>query len=264
MDITTFSKPNGEIAVYTADGKPLVDDSAATITTQNSTVMWNMPPSAPAAITVGSGTIGGLQQLQTTTLPGIQSQLDDIARALTVAFNSINVPLFNDGGSNPLLGSNPALPISVANPVNPLQLNGYSGRIAVNQAIIATPTILRDANSATPLAPGDTTNIDAAVSLFNSNSITFNAPGLPATSSFVQAATEFVSSQSAAQSNAQSQLTSAQSLQTQITAQISATSGVNIDQQVAQLAVLQNAYSANARVLTTTQNIYTALFTAVT
>jgi flagellar hook-associated protein 1 FlgK len=264
MNITTFKKPDGEVAVYTADGKPLVDNSAATLSLSGNNVNWNMPPSAPAAIRITSGTIAGLQTLQTTTLPGIQSQLDDIARAMTVEFNNINVPLFNDGGTSPLLGSNPLLPISVGNPVNPTQLTGYAARIAVNQAVIATPTILRDANSATPLAPGDTTNINAAVALFNSQSITFNAStGLPATSSFAQAATDFVSSQSTLRANAQAQLTSTQALQQTLTNQISAQSGVNIDKEVALLAVLQNNYSANARVLTTTNALYTALFNAV-
>jgi flagellar hook-associated protein 1 FlgK len=264
MDITTFNKPDGEVAIYTADGKPLDDNTAATITTNGNALEWNMPPAAPAPITVSSGTIAGLQNLQNTVLPALQSQLDDIARALTVNFDSINVPLFNDGGTSPLLGSNPALPISVANPVNPTQLTGYAARIAVNQTILATPTILRDANSATPLAPGDTTNIDAAVALFNSQTISFNpAVGLPATSSFAQAATDFVSSVSAQQATAQDQLTSTQQLQQTLQNQISAQSGVNIDQEVALLAVLQNTYSANARVLTTTQNIYSALFNAV-
>ncbi len=264
LDITTFPKPDGEIAVYSADGKPLVDNQAATLTTLGSTVNWNLPPAAPAAIRISSGTIAGLQSLQKTTLPAIQSQLDDIARGLTVEFNNINVPLFNDGGTSPLLGSNPLLPISVGNPVDPVQLNGYAARIAVNQAVSATPTILRDANSATPLDPGDTTNIDAAVALFSSNTIAFNpATGLPATSSFVQVATNFVAAQSTARATAQGQLTQTQALQQTLQNQISAQSGVNVDKEVALLAVLQNTYSANARVLTTTQNIYTALFNAI-
>jgi flagellar hook-associated protein 1 FlgK len=264
MNITTYQKPNGEIAIYTADGKPLVDNQAATLSLNGSTVMWAVPPSQPASVRISSGTIAGLQSLQTTTLPAIQSQLDDIARALTVSFQNINVPLFNDGGNNPLLGSNPALPISIGNPANPTQVTGYAARIAVNQAIIATPTILRDANSATPLDPGDTTNIDAAVALFNSNSIAFNAStGLPATSSLVQAATNFVAAQSTARANAQTALSSTQSLQQSLQNQVSAQSGVNVDQEVAQLAVLQNTYSANARVLTTTQNIYSTLFNAI-
>lgn len=264
MDITTYTKSDGTIAVYTADGKPLVDFSAATISQSGNNIEWNMPPAAPATIRISSGTLGGLQTLQKSTLPGVQSQLDDIARALTVEFNNINIPLFNDGGSSPLLGSNPALPISPANPVNPTQLTGYAGRIAVNQAVIATPTLIRDGNSPVPLAPGDTMNIDQAVALFNRQNVTFNsATGLPATGSLVQAATSFVSGQSTLRANAQNSLTSEQALQQTLQNQVSAQSGVNIDSEVAQLAVLQNAYSANARVLTTSQNLFTTLFNAV-
>jgi flagellar hook-associated protein 1 FlgK len=44
---------------------------------------------------------------------------------------------------------------------------------------------------------------------------------------------------------------------------ISASSGVNIDDQVAQLQVLQNAYSANARVMQASKDMYTTLFNAI-
>ena len=76
-------------------------------------------------------------------------------------------------------------------------------------------------------------------------------------------ATNFVAAQSTARANAQTALTSTQSLQQSLQNQVSAQSGVNVDQEVAQLAVLQNTYSANARVLTTTQNIYSTLFNAI-
>ena len=40
-------------------------------------------------------------------------------------------------------------------------------------------------------------------------------------------------------------------------------SGVNVDDEVAQLTVLQNAYSANAHVLTVAKDMYATLFNAV-
>ena len=265
MDITTFQKPNGAIAVYTTDGKPLVDNSVASISAVGNQIDWNSPPSAPSPIRISTGTLGGLQTLQNQTLPGIQAQLDDFARGLTVEFNNINIPLFNDGGSTPLQGTNPALPISIGNPVNPVQLNGYAGRIAVNAAVLATPTILRDANSPVPLAPGDTTNIQQALNLFNRTNIAFNgATGLDANGSLVQVATDFIAAQSALRANAQSSLTNEQALQQTIANKISAQSGVNVDNEVAQLATLQNSYSANARVLQTNQDLFTTLFNAIT
>jgi flagellar hook-associated protein 1 FlgK len=263
LDITTFQRPDGTTAIYTKDGKPLVDFSAATLAVSGNAVDWTSPPSAPSPIRISSGTLGGLQTLQNTTLPAVQAQLDDIARSLTVEFSAINVPIFNDGGSTPLLGTNPALPIGAGNPVDPAQLTGYAGRIAVNSTVTATPTIIRDGASATPLAPGDTTNIDNAVAIFNKTNVGFFASGLPASGSIVQVTTAFVSAQSALRANAQASLDSENALQQTLKNKISTQSGVNVDNEVAQLAVLQNAYSANARVLQTSKDLFTTLFNAI-
>jgi flagellar hook-associated protein 1 FlgK len=276
LDITTFTEPNGAIAVYTKDGKPLVvDNVVATFGVGGPTgVTWTEPGSSasPAPVAIHSGTLGGLLTLQNTTLPGIQAQLDDIGRGLTVEFNTINVPLFNDGGTNALNSPAPtAAPATETNAADPLQVTGYASRIAVNQAVIANPLILHDGAvppaltvAAPPLAPGDTTVINNALTLFNRTNIAFNAAvGLPANASFVQAATDFVTAQGGLRANAQGQLDSEKALQQTITNKISAQSGVNVDNEVALLSVLQNAYAANARVLTTVQNLFDKLFTAI-
>jgi len=41
---------------------------------------------------------------------------------------------------------------------------------------------------------------------------------------------------------------------------LSSTSGVNIDEEMAHLLALQNAYSANARVMSTVKDMYTACY----
>jgi flagellar hook-associated protein 1 FlgK len=133
--------------------------------------------------------------------------------------------------------------------------------MAVNQTLLATPTLIRDGNSPTPLAPGDTTNINNAVSLFGRQNIAFtSSTGLPASGSFVQVTTGFVSTQSGLRANAQNSLDSEKTLQQTLQNQIAAQSGVNVDNEVAQLTVLQNAYSANARVLQTNKTLFDTLF----
>jgi flagellar hook-associated protein 1 FlgK len=254
MDITTFSKPNGAIAVYTRGGQPLVDTSVATIGVGGATgLTWSSANSTPAPITVGSGTIGGLLNLQSTTLPAVQGQLDDIARALTVEFNAINVPLFYQPG---------------ATPFNPASTTGYAGAIAVNPTV--TQSTIHDGAvpaqtlvSGPPLAPGDTTFIDKAVNLFNRTNVAFTAAGLPATGNLAQVATDFITSQSALRATAQDTLNSETTLQQTLQATLSSQSGVNVDDQVAQLTVLQNAYSANARVLQACKDMYSTLFNAI-
>jgi flagellar hook-associated protein 1 FlgK len=250
MDITTFDNPNGTKSVYTKDGKPLVDSTVASLSLGGATgLLWNSPPSAPASINIKSGTVGGLLTAQNTTFPAVQAQLDDIARALTVEFNAINIPLFNDGGGTPFALA---------------AVNGYAGRIAVNNAVKATPSLIHDGSVGPVLAPGDTSVIDQAIALFDRTNVAFTAStGLPPTGSFIQVTTDFIAGQAAQRANAQSALDSEQALQQTIKNKISAATGVNIDDEVAQLQVLQNAYAANARVLDTSKQMFDTLLTVV-
>jgi flagellar hook-associated protein 1 FlgK len=253
MDVTTFSKPNGAIAVYSADGKPLVDTVVTTVALGANGLIWSSPNSAPSPITVHSGTIGGLLGLQVTTLPAVQAQLDDMARALTVEFNAINVPIFYEPSVMPF---------------NPASVSGYAGSIAVNPTV--TASVIHDGAvpatnlvSGPALATGDTTFIDSAIALFNRTNVAFTAPGLPATGSIAQVATNFIAGQSAMRANVDDQLSSEKTLVQALQSRLSSESGVNVDDEVAQLTVLQNAYSANAHVLTVAKDMYSTLFNAV-
>ncbi len=254
IDITTFSKPTGAIAVYTRDGKPLVDGTVATLALGGATgLTWSTANSAAAPVTVGSGTVGGLLTLQKTTLPAVQAQLDDIARALTVELDAINVPIFYQPG---------------ATPFNPASDAGYAAIIAVNPTVTqstihdgAAPAQILVAGAA--LAPGDTTFIDRAVAMFNRANVVFAATGLPATGNIAQVATDFITAQSTLRASTQDSLTSETTLKQTLKTTLSSQSGVNVDDEVAQLTVLQNAYSANARVLQTAKDMFTTLFTAV-
>ena len=49
-------------------------------------------------------------------------------------------------------------------------------------------------------------------------------------------------------------------VQSQINTEAASVSGVNMDEELANLQVYQNAYSASARVITTIDAMYTALF----
>jgi flagellar hook-associated protein 1 len=254
MDITTFSKPNGAIGVYTRDGKPLVDSSVATISLGGPTgVMWSIPGTAAASVNVQSGTIGGLLQLQNTTLPAVQGQLDDIARALTVEFNAINVPIFYQPGVTPF---------------NPASTTGYASIMSVNPTV--TQNTIHDGAvpaqtlvAGTPLAPGDTTFIDKVIALFNRTNVSFTASGLPSSGNLAQVATDFITGESALRANAEDALNSETTLRQTLQSKLSAESGVNVDDEVAQLSVLQNAYAANARVLQTSKDMFTTLFNAI-
>jgi len=54
-----------------------------------------------------------------------------------------------------------------------------------------------------------------------------------------------------------------QAVQTTLAGKLSSESGVNIDAEMSQMIVLQNAYGANARVISTIQTMWTQLLQAV-
>jgi flagellar hook-associated protein 1 FlgK len=63
--------------------------------------------------------------------------------------------------------------------------------------------------------------------------------------------------------NAASQLGTEQAMQTTLTNQVSSQSGVSIDQQMSLMIQLQNAYGANAKVMSAVQNMFSELLNAV-
>jgi len=338
MDFNSFKKTDGTISIYTPQGQLLVDGTNATpLALNNSGLVQTVPTNGqPEAVTISSGSLGALITARNTTFPAFQTQLDNIASALTQQFGGISINLassqaqFNysiptgtassvitirdaqnqvvytsngqtssgtypfawDGSVNtgPNAGTTaPDGPYTVsvqsldvsgtqismqgigvplfndggALPYDPTTQSGFSGRISVNKAIIGNPQILINGNSPVALQPGDVTNVNAAVAIFSNNTVAFSAAGLPPTGTIAQAAANFVAGAAVTGQQASDSLTQETSVQQTLQNQISSGSGVNVDEQVAQLTVLQQAYSANARMIQAARDMFSTLFTAV-
>ena len=77
-------------------------------------------------------------------------------------------------------------------------------------------------------------------------------------------ATSLTASQAQTISDVTSRQTSQTDIQTALQATLNSTSGVSIDDQMANVVALQNAYEANAKVVSTVQSMFTALLAAIT
>jgi len=146
---------------------------------------------------------------------------------------------------------------------NPPQKTGFASRIQVNPAVIADDTLLVAYDTDVPL--GDATRVHDLIDRLTGQSRYF-APstGIGGTTSpfngtidsFARRLVSFQSSQAAnAQRDAEAQQIVASSLQDRFDAQ----TGVNIDDEMSNLLLLQNAYSANARVITTVKQLFDVL-----
>jgi flagellar hook-associated protein 1 FlgK len=244
MDFTTFKQANGSIAIYSKQGVPLLDNFVHPISLTGIGTKPSVLP-APPVVVIKSGELGGLLNVRDTAIPNLEGQLDDMARALTQAFsdppppaappNGVGVELFNDGGGTPYSAAT---------------ATGYARRISVNVAIRANPELIRNSAS-----PGDTTTIDRAVAVFSRTDIAFTAAGLPATGGITQVATDFVAAQSTARQDAQGGLDHQTALKQSFETKFSSLTGVNLDQEMAELIVFQQAYAANARMIQTSKDM---------
>ena len=146
---------------------------------------------------------------------------------------------------------------------NPPQKTGFAQRIQVNPAVIADDTLLVAYDTDVPL--GDSTRVHDLLERLTGQSRYFSpesgiggatSPFNGTIDSFARRLVSFQSSQAAnAQRDGEAQQIVASSLADRFDAQ----TGVNIDDEMSNLLLLQNAYSANARVITTVKQLFDVL-----
>jgi flagellar hook-associated protein 1 FlgK len=75
----------------------------------------------------------------------------------------------------------------------------------------------------------------------------------------VDFASDVMSAQSGASTQASASLATAQAAQTTLNNSVAAVSGVSVDTEMSTMIGLQNAYAANARIITAVQSMWTSL-----
>jgi flagellar hook-associated protein 1 FlgK len=183
------------------------------------------------------------------------------AASVTTTSTSLNdgspqLSLFTDNGS----------PYTGAITATGSQSTGLAGRLTVNNAVIADPSKLVVYSSST--AAGDTTRSAFILNQLNTASFTYSpATGVGSASapfkgtllSYMQQFT----AQQGSQADAAQQLADGQNVVLNtLDKKMSDVSGVNMDDEMAHLLSLQNAYSANARVMSTVNDMYKTLMQA--
>ncbi|MBO1360871.1 flagellar hook-associated protein FlgK [Acetobacter sacchari] len=210
------------------------------------------------------GTLGANIQLRDSVYPTMQAQLDSFSYTLANRFNAAGLTLFTDGtGSMPSSSTTAGTPDGIVGLASTLEVN---------------PDIVSDTSQ---LSPNGSTTLASAVlstalgSATNDVSGTLSAPssglgmtgtlstGYSSTLSLANLATTLTSAQAQVASTASSSLTTATSVQTSLSTQVSNVSGVNVDDEMSKIVALQNAYTANAKIVTTVQSMFTALLDAI-
>jgi flagellar hook-associated protein 1 FlgK len=195
---------------------------------------------------------------------GAPNRSDVLSASVTTTMSSLTsgnpqLPLFTDNGGV----------FSGAITANGSQQIGLAGRISVNLGLLGDPsrTIVF---STSPLTPsGDTTRSDFILTQLQSGTYRYSpqtgigTTGSPFTGTLTNFAKQFISQQGEA-ATAAKQLADGQSVVLNtLQKKLTDTSGVNIDDEMAHLLALQNAYSANARVMSSIKQMYDTLIQAM-
>ena len=232
-----------------------------------------------------NGRMGALLELRDSALPQMQAELDILASTLANRFDAQGLRLYTDGPSSTAAPPNVAASTGYSGAVV-----GFAGRIAVSSAVSSDVRLLRDGTHPVPSA-GFVPNPAGGPSGFtalldNLLNYAFGAatgpsgtphpqaptaglgPGGNLASSFnpplrlADHAAAMTGSHAVAASEATSRLTEASASRTRIDLLLQQREGVDVDQEMAGLLQLQNAYAANARVLATVQDMWDALLRA--
>jgi flagellar hook-associated protein 1 len=195
---------------------------------------------------------------------GAPNRSNVTAASVTTTMSSLTsgnpqLPLFTDNGA----------PYSGAIAASGSEQTGLAGRISVNTALLGDPsrTIVYSTNPLT--AAGDTTRSDFILSQLSTNSYRYSSQtgigttAAPFTGTLLNFAKQFISQQGEAATSAK-QLADGQGVVLNtLQNKMNATTGVNIDDEMAHLLALQNAYSANARVMSSIKQMYDTLIQAM-
>lgn len=276
---------------FTPGGQTSPTSSVQATSTQTQTMSGT-----PAAGDILTGTVEGVQFTTAGITSGTTTAIAAAIQAKVGAGIKVTAPTattiqFTDMNGNPLsstisFSSGTGTETFVASsPSNPLTTTdtGLSGSapgdayhffayvntasgvdnaatIEVNPSLVSNPSLL-DGTSAAP-SPGIAGALAAAL---GQSTPTFAAAGNFPTSQTLtlnQYAGQIIGQAATAASTASDNSQYQTGVQQQLSTAVQSVSGVNMDQELANLTVYQTAYAASARVLQTVNNMFTALFQA--
>jgi flagellar hook-associated protein 1 FlgK len=263
---TATNTPHTITLVRVDDPAALPLANTATATANDSVFGINFSGGMASVITQINAALTGTG-MSASNPSGTTLEILDDGAANTVDVNSVSatktvtgllggsaeLPLFTDGST----------PFTGAITSRGSQVTGLAARITVNPSVVADPSSLVAYQSGT--AAGDSTRPDFILQQLTGASLTFSPnTGIGTTSApFVGTLTTYlrqvVSQQGEAASSADNLKQGQDVVLNALQQRFNNASGVNVDQEMANLLTLQNSYAANARVMSAVKEMLDAL-----
>jgi flagellar hook-associated protein 1 FlgK len=260
VDVQASSSRNGMVSLLTSGGSELV--RGVDVFDIEYDGMTGVLTAGGVNITPGGGnrsfsegSLAGLFELKDEILPGFSGQLDAMAAAVVEGFERV-APITLDGRG---------LFTDAGGAYNATTIEGLASRIIVNSAADpdlggSTAVIQNGSNAAVPLS--DNSLALSMVALFNEPVVVPTA-GLGAALSLMDMATTMTGTHQQKRVSAESATKATSAAAATISSSKLNLQGVNIDDELQKLMLVEQSYAANAKVLTTVNNMLDTLMNAV-
>ena len=268
VSYTDGSNVQHNITIVRVDDPSALPLSNAATANPNDTVVGVDFSGGPASVVTQLNTALGATGLQFSNPSGTLLEVVNSGSA-AITVNAVSTT----ATATSLTGGSGALPLFVdgataftgAITSAGAESTGYAGRISVNSALIADPKKLVTYQTSPPTPAGDATRPNFIYNQLVNASLEYSpAAGIGgAASPFQGTLSAYVSQMVSVQSiaaNAASNLQAGQDIVVNaLQTRFNSTSAVSIDTEMAHLLTLQNAYGANARVMSTVKAMLDAL-----
>lgn len=216
-----------------------------------------------------SGTLGANITLRDTTYPTMQAQLNSFSATLVNRFTNAGVSLFTDGSGNSTIATTSTDTSLTDNS----GLTNLSNTLKVSDSYSETPSTLTPSGSVDAITKVLSTTFGTSTDDINTALTTSPTTGLGPSGTLstgysgaqglVALATSLTSDQGTTISTASTNLTYATAVQTTLSAKVTSVSGVDVNTEMSKIVALQNAYTANAKIISSVQTMFSALLNAI-
>jgi flagellar hook-associated protein 1 FlgK len=234
-NLQTSSSSGGE-TITTGNGTPLVignQSFALSTTTGSNGLQEVMQNGQDITSSLTGGSLGGTLEVRDSTLPALQSKLDNLASQFSSAVNTANQSGFDSTGAAGRAFFTTA---------------GTTGAAASIQLALTSPSQIAASSDGTAGSGGNLSNLLAVQ----------NAE-LPSGMTPLDAYSDLVYTVGNASSQAQANNTAANAALSQLQTQQSSVSGVSMDEETTNMMQYQQTYQAAAKVVSTVDSLYSIL-----
>jgi flagellar hook-associated protein 1 FlgK len=258
IGVTSYTRQDGSMVVLSSSGQTLIDGTSVStfgytqsgVVTAGSTLSNVTLNGQNVTSSITTGQIGALLQLRDTTLPNVTAEMNQFTNNLYNLSTNANLNTTNSGTNATNDANHFFANVNIAGgPDN-------AATIEVNPSLVANAGLLYNGTS------GVDPTISSSITTALTSNTAFAAAGNFAsgmTTTLSNYGAQIIGQAATAASNATQNNTYQSQLQTQMQSRLQSETGVNLDQELGNLTVYQNAYGASARVISTVQEMYDAL-----